>query len=244
MANTHGSRVGPMWVLWEANTWVQRGKLLHTPVWPISGSPRVYHERHTIGSFMGHMEFRYIWGFIQICSLKLILGTPWNKNVIHKFYFFVYYILVRSTSLYSDLAWVQNMYIPFVRQNNKCNVSLNSAHCLEVHTLCVAQWTTNIKTICQKDIEDMNSLIFVLEVVLVITSRWHRTYRGYPDKGPYPPCLRMADRALLAGYSRYVLCHLLVITNTTSSTNIMLFIKGWNLVIYLKMWHILNHYYL
>ena len=28
-------------------------------------------------------------------------------------------------------------------------------------------------------------------------------YRGYSAKGSYPPCLRMADRALLAGYPRY-----------------------------------------
>ena len=27
---------------------------------------------------------------------------------------------------------------------------------------------------------------------------------GILPKGPYPPCLRMADRALLAGYTRYV----------------------------------------
>ena len=27
---------------------------------------------------------------------------------------------------------------------------------------------------------------------------------GILPKGPYPPCLRMADRALLAGYSRYM----------------------------------------
>ena len=30
------------------------------------------------------------------------------------------------------------------------------------------------------------------------------THRWYPAKGPYSPCLRMAGRALLAGYSRYV----------------------------------------
>ena len=28
---------------------------------------------------------------------------------------------------------------------------------------------------------------------------------GILSKGPYPPCLRMADRALLAGYPRYIL---------------------------------------
>ena len=29
--------------------------------------------------------------------------------------------------------------------------------------------------------------------------------KGILPKGPYPPCLRMADRALLAGYPRYAL---------------------------------------
>ena len=33
----------------------------------------------------------------------------------------------------------------------------------------------------------------------------HVTYiDGILSKGPFPPCLRMADRALLAGYPRYV----------------------------------------
>ena len=33
---------------------------------------------------------------------------------------------------------------------------------------------------------------------------WAWTYiDGILPKGPYPPCLRMADRALLAGYPRY-----------------------------------------
>ena len=30
---------------------------------------------------------------------------------------------------------------------------------------------------------------------------------GILPKGPYPPCLRMADRALLAGNPRYVVCN-------------------------------------
>ena len=30
-----------------------------------------------------------------------------------------------------------------------------------------------------------------------------RLYKRIPAKGPYPPCLQMADRAFLAGYPRY-----------------------------------------
>ena len=43
-----------------------------------------------------------------------------------------------------------------------------------------------------------------------ITRTWHgqtsyyRNIEGILPKAPYPPCLRMADRALLAGYPRYV----------------------------------------
>ena len=58
------THMGFMWVPCESfereNTWVPRGKLLHTPVCPISGSPRVAHERHTRGLFMGPVEFCYL----------------------------------------------------------------------------------------------------------------------------------------------------------------------------------------
>ena len=33
-------------------------------------------------------------------------------------------------------------------------------------------------------------------------NRYHSLIDGILPKGPYPPCLRMADRALLAGYPR------------------------------------------
>ena len=36
-------------------------------------------------------------------------------------------------------------------------------------------------------------------------------------KGPYRPCLRMADRALLAGYPRYALCPLWGISPSSNS---------------------------
>ena len=42
-------------------------------------------------------------------------------------------------------------------------------------------------------------------LVLSHTMAGPTIYRVYPAKRPYPPCLRMADRALLAGYRRYVL---------------------------------------
>ena len=35
----------------------------------------------------------------------------------------------------------------------------------------------------------------------------HYNIEGILPKGPYPPCLRMADRALLAGYPRIVLSY-------------------------------------
>ena len=33
----------------------------------------------------------------------------------------------------------------------------------------------------------------------------HLYFEGILPKGPYPPCLRMADRTLLAGYPRFIL---------------------------------------
>ena len=53
--------------------------------------------------------------------------------------------------------------------------------------------------------------------ILIHTISMHRTYitlvlylyiEGILHKGPYPPCLRVADRALLAGYPRYLVYYL------------------------------------
>ena len=38
---------------------------------------------------------------------------------------------------------------------------------------------------------------------------WSFTGRGYPAKGPYPPCLHISDRALWAGHPRGLSCNLL-----------------------------------
>ena len=71
---------GLMWVPWESfkrqNTWVPRGKLLHSRVCPISGSPRLAHERHTRGSFIVPMEFCYL-GRLIWC-----LCYQWNLRSI------------------------------------------------------------------------------------------------------------------------------------------------------------------
>ena len=42
------------------------------------------------------------------------------------------------------------------------------------------------------------------QTFLDINYKWKRCIEGIVQKGPYPPCLRMADRALLAGYPRYM----------------------------------------
>ena len=39
---------------------------------------------------------------------------------------------------------------------------------------------------------------------LIWDKPWHLDIDGILPKGPYPPCLRMAGRALLAGYPRHV----------------------------------------
>ena len=73
------THMGWMWVpcgsFERQNTWVPRGKLLHKPVCPISGSPRVAHEWHTRGSFMGPMEFCYLGDYLYKVELKLIYAS-------------------------------------------------------------------------------------------------------------------------------------------------------------------------
>ena len=61
-------------VLWEAKDMPSaRGKLLHTPVCPISGSPRVAREKHTRGSFMGPIEFCYLGWFVRSTSMLCLI---------------------------------------------------------------------------------------------------------------------------------------------------------------------------
>ena len=58
-----------------------------------------------------------------------------------------------------------------------------------------------------------NILYFINLHATFIASCDQVYHQGYPTchiedilpKGPYPPCLRMADRALLAGYHRYMM---------------------------------------
>ena len=73
--------MGFMWVpcgsFERQNTWVPRRKLLHTPVCPISGSPRVAHERHTRGSFIGPVDFCYLG------TLSLLLQIFSSNGMVH-----------------------------------------------------------------------------------------------------------------------------------------------------------------
>ena len=61
--------------------------------------------------------------------------------------------------------------------------------------------------------------MYYFEFSMVVENDWLKNFLDINDmelsgayidgilpKGPYPPCLRMADRALLAGYPRYVTC--------------------------------------
>ena len=46
--------------------------------------------------------------------------------------------------------------------------------------------------------------IYISVCVLCVSLSLSIHIDGFLPKGPYPPCLRMADRALLAGYPRYI----------------------------------------
>ena len=48
---------------------------------------------------------------------------------------------------------------------------------------------------------------------LVFSIYFEGHINGILPKGPHPPCLRMADRALLAGYHRYI-CHIQIMLDT------------------------------
>ena len=63
-------------------------------------------------------------------------------------------------------------------------------------------------------------LLFNSVVHATNQNRYH--IDGILPKGPYPPCLRMADRALLTGYPRYL--HTECVAPFTSIT----FYAGWN----------------
>ena len=50
-------------------------------------------------------------------------------------------------------------------------------------------------------------MVFILENASEFENINHIKIDGILPKGPYPPCLRMADRALLAGNPRNSSCH-------------------------------------
>ena len=45
--------------------------------------------------------------------------------------------------------------------------------------------------------------MFIVVISYFLVASCNPYIEGMLPKGPYPPCLRMADRALLAGYPRY-----------------------------------------
>ena len=49
-----------------------------------------------------------------------------------------------------------------------------------------------------------SAMIQYIYIYIYIYIYREREREGILPKGPYPPCLRMADRALLAGYPRYM----------------------------------------
>ena len=74
------------------NTWVPRGKLLHTPVCPISGNPRMAHERHTRGSYIHiyiYIDKALYMFLLQLCSLWCAQIIEFN--MMWRFYVFVYF---------------------------------------------------------------------------------------------------------------------------------------------------------
>ena len=55
--------------------------------------------------------------------------------------------------------------------------------------------------LCHADLRNIKRYFKIFNLLSFLNIEM--AYRGYPAKGPYPPCLHMADRALLAGYPWY-----------------------------------------
>ena len=90
------------------NTWAPCGKLLHTPVCPISDSPRVAHERHTLGSIMGPMEFCYLG---SLCCRR----SEWRKFVTEPDMFFHWLHILQVVPVPAQDGFVRGLYDGWVR---------------------------------------------------------------------------------------------------------------------------------
>ena len=76
--------------------------------------------------------------------------------------------------------------------------------------LCILSWNQwNVFGINTTQRDVLQSRIDKKKSALFLPIGWHFWVPGHFEcilpKGPYPPCLRMADRALLAGYPRFLL---------------------------------------
>ena len=68
-----------------------------------------------------------------------------------------------------------------------------------------------------------------------MTSKHLAVFDGILAKGPYPPCLRMADRALLAGYPPLVPCHQTVnIIQQDASHGSFIILSNWKTLCYCR----------
>ena len=119
---------------------------------------------------------------------------------MHKMHFIIHGLKIKidKTCVYSKSVTHQN-------------VSLGSTQhffyfhplkdCNSIFRTVTSKWGNNTKFL-------FNFLSFwrILPGKMITGLNVHILYmEGILSKGPYPPCLRMADRALLAGYPQYII---------------------------------------
>ena len=85
--------------------------------------------------------------------------------------------------------WTYKMPVRYILSSVRVRLSIFSQlSIIQYKGLCVFSWP-----------------IFLVMIERIYTlSYYHQQIDGIMQKGPYPPCLRMADKALLAGYPRLI----------------------------------------
>ena len=142
-----------------------------------------------------HFKFiwkKYLWGISHYVFLNFMTngGLALNDN----------FFFLRLQRTCCDKHLLQRTeYMAFLYQTQ------DKPEVLKARTLCWWLCVLFVFSIEQKEHNDNHKSTYVYTYNIGITAL--PLIEGILPKGPYPPCLRMADRALLAGYPRHMVTH-------------------------------------
>ena len=127
-----------------------------------------------------HYENQNLFSVLQLIDLTkdfYILWGSYASKMLHYVYIYIYVhvCVVHFGDIFDSFRFKNNMVGCFV----------------------LASWLISLLTICHNN-----------TIVMMFCYWWHSCYLhidGILPKGPYPPCLRMADRAVLAEYPQYII---------------------------------------